>query len=55
MTYVRYKGAEPYLEAYHNLHPLCDVWFRVVINQVVTGNTSTHLDFRDLGYNCVVS
>ena len=25
MTYVRYKGAEPYLQAHHNLHPLCGV------------------------------
>ena len=54
MTYVRYKGAEPYLQAYHNLHPLCGVWFGVAINQVVTGSTSTHLDFGDSGYNCVV-
>jgi hypothetical protein len=54
MTYVRYKGAEPYLQARHNLHPLCGVWFGVAINQVVTGSTGTHLDFGDSGYNCVV-
>jgi hypothetical protein len=26
----------------------------MAINQVVTGSTGTHLDFRDLGYNCIV-
>ena len=54
MTYVRYRGAQPYLQALHNLQPLCGIWFGVVINQVVTGSTGTHLDFSDLGYNCVV-
>ena len=57
MTYIRYKGAAPYLKARHNLEPLCGVWFGVAINQVVTGSTSTHLDFGDFedsGYNCVV-
>ena len=54
MTYIRYKGAAPYLKARHNLEPLCGVWFRVAINQVVTGSTGTHMDFGNLGYNCVV-
>jgi hypothetical protein len=26
----------------------------VVINQLVTGSTGTHLDFGDWGYNCVI-
>jgi hypothetical protein len=25
MIYVRYKGAEPYLQAHHNLHPLYSI------------------------------
>jgi hypothetical protein len=54
MTYIRYREAAPYLKAQHNLEPLCGVWFGVVINQVVTGSTGTHLDFGDSGYNCVV-
>jgi hypothetical protein len=54
MTYVRYRGAQPYLKARHNLHPLCGIWFGVAINQLVTGSTGTHLDFGDWGYNCVV-
>ena len=54
MTYIRYRGAAPYLKARHNLEPLCGVWFGVAINQVVTGSTGTHLDFGDSGYNCVV-
>ncbi len=53
MTYVRYRGAQPYLQAL-NMQPLCGIWFGVAINQVVTGSTSTHLDFGDWGYNCVV-
>ncbi len=54
MTYVRYRGAQPYLQALDNLQPLCGIWFGVAINQVVTGSTGTHLDFSDSGYNCVV-
>jgi hypothetical protein len=54
MTYIKYRGAMPYLKARHNLEPLYSVWFRVAINQVVTGSTGTHLDFGDSGYNCVV-
>jgi len=53
MTYIRYRGVQPYLQAL-NMQPLCGVWFGVAINQVVTGSTSTHLDFGDWGYNCVV-
>ena len=53
MTYVRYRGAQPYLQTL-DLQPLCGDWFGVAINQVVTGSTSTHLDFGDSGYNCVV-
>ena len=54
MTYIRYRGAAPYLKARHNLEPLCGIWFGVAINQLVTGSTGTHLDFGDWGYNCVV-
>ena len=54
MTYVRYRGAQPYLQALDNLQPLCGIWFGVAINQVVTSSTGTHLDFSDSGYNCVV-
>src|SRR6266436_6181927 len=54
MTYVRYGGARPYLQARHNLKPLCGIWFGVAINEQVTGSTGTHLDFSDSGYNCVV-
>ena len=54
MTYVRYGGVRPYLQAHHNLQLLCSIWFRVVINEVVTSSTSTHLDFGDSGFNCVV-
>jgi hypothetical protein len=54
MTYVRYGGARPYLEARHNLEPLCGIWFGVAINEGITGSTGTHLDFGDAGYNCVV-
>jgi|HubBroStandDraft_2_1064218.scaffolds.fasta_scaffold69967_2 hypothetical protein len=54
MTYVRYGGARPYLQARHNLQPLCGIWFGVAINEQVTGSTSTHLDFGDSGFNCVV-
>src|SRR5580692_9680138 len=54
MTYVRYGGARPYLEAYQNLKPLCGIWFGVAINEAVTGSTGTHLDFGDSGFNCVV-
>jgi hypothetical protein len=53
ITYMRYRGAQPYLQDL-DLKALCGVWFGVVINQVVTGSTSAHLDFGDLGYNCVV-
>jgi hypothetical protein len=54
MTYVKYRGAMSYLKAWHNLEPLCSIWFRVAINQVVTSSTGTHLDFGDSGYNCVI-
>ena len=54
MTYVRYGGARPYLQAHRNLKPLCGIWFGVAINEEVTGSTGTHLDFSDLGFNCVV-
>ena len=36
------------------LKPLCGIWFGAAINQQVTGSTSTHLDWGDHGYNCVV-
>jgi hypothetical protein len=54
MTYIRYKEAEPYLQAHYNLYPLCGILFGVVINQVVTNSTGTYLDFGDSGYNYVV-
>ena len=54
MTYVRYRGAQPYLQAFHNLQLLCGIQFRVAINEAVTGNTGTHLDFSDSGFNCIV-
>ena len=54
MTYIRYRGAQPYLQALHNLRPLCGIWFRVAINEVVTGSTGTHLDFGDSRFNCIV-
>jgi hypothetical protein len=54
ITYIRYRGVAPYLKARHNLELLYGIWFGVAINQVVTGSNSTHLDFGDLGYNCVV-
>ena len=54
MTYVRYREAWPYLQAFHNLWLLCGIWFRVAINEAVTGSTRTHLDFSDSGFNCVV-
>ena len=54
ITYVRYGGARHYLQAHYNLQPLCGIWFGVAINEAVTGSTGTHLDFNDLGYNCVV-
>ena len=53
MTYMRYRGAQQYLQDL-DLKALCGVWFGVAINQVVTGSTSAHLDFGDLGYNCIV-
>jgi hypothetical protein len=53
MTYVKYGGARSYLQAHHNLKLLYGIWFRVVINEQVTSSTSTHLDFSDLGFNCV--
>jgi hypothetical protein len=53
MTYVRYRGAQPYLQDL-DLKPLCGIWFGVAINQGVTGSTSSHLDWADSGYNCVV-
>ena len=53
-TYVRYREARHYLQARHNLQPLCGIWFGVAINEAVTGSTGTHLDFNDSGYNCVV-
>ena len=43
-----------YLKARCNLQPLCGIWFEVVINEAVTSNTGTHLDFSDSGFNCVV-
>ena len=54
MTYMRYRGAQPYLQALYNLQLLCGIWFRVVINEVVTSSTGTHLDFGDSEFNCVV-
>jgi hypothetical protein len=54
MTYMRYGGARHYLQARHNLQPLCGIWFGVAINEAVTSSTSTYLDFNDSGYNCVV-
>ena len=51
---MRYGGARPYLQAHHNLKPLCGIWFEVAINEEVTSSTSTHLDFNNSGYNCVV-
>jgi hypothetical protein len=54
MTYVRYGGARPYLQARRNLQPLCGIWFGVAINEAVTGSTGTHLDFSDSGFNCVI-
>ena len=54
MTYVRYRGAWPYLQAHYNLRLLCGIWFGVVINEAVTSSTSTHLDFDDSEFNCVV-
>jgi hypothetical protein len=45
MIYIRYREATPYLKARYNLEPLCDPWFGVAINQMVTGSTRTHLDF----------
>jgi hypothetical protein len=54
ITYVRYRGAQPYLQALYNLWPLCAIWFRVVINKVITSSTGTHLDFGNLGFNCLV-
>ena len=54
MTYVKYKGVRSYLQARHNLKPLCGIWFGVVINEQVTGSTGTHLDFSDSGFNCIV-
>ena len=55
MTYIRYREAQPYLQALHNLRLLCGIWFRVAINEVVTGSTSTYLNFGDSGFNYVVS
>jgi hypothetical protein len=55
MTYLRYGGVRLYLQACHNLQPLCGIWFGVAINEEITGSTGTHLDFNDLGYNCVIS
>ena len=37
-----------------NLQLLCGIWFGVAINEAVTSSTSTHLDFSDSGFNCVV-
>jgi hypothetical protein len=54
ITYMRYKGARPYLQAHHNLQPLCGIWFRVTINEVVTDSTLTYLDFNDSGFNYTV-
>ena len=54
MTYMRYRGAWPYLQALHNLQPLYGIWFGVVINEAVTSSTGTHLDFGDSGFNCIV-
>ena len=54
MTYVRYREAWPCLQALHNLQPLCSIWFRVAINEVVTGSTSTYLNFGDSGFNYIV-
>ena len=54
MTYVRYRGAQPYLQALHNLWPLCSIQYGVAINKAVTGSTGTYLDFSNLGFNYVV-
>jgi hypothetical protein len=54
MTYVRYGGARSYLQACHNLQPLCGIWFGVTINEVVTSSTSTHLDFSDSGFKYII-
>jgi hypothetical protein len=54
MTYVRYRGARPYLQARHNLQLLYGIWFGVTINEAVTSSTGTHLDFNDSEYNCIV-
>ena len=54
MTYVKYRGAQPYLQALHNLQLLCNIWFGVAINEVITSSTDTHLDFGDSGFNCIV-
>jgi hypothetical protein len=53
-TYARYGSVKPYLEKEVNLKPLCGVWFGAAINEEVTGSTSTHLDWGDHGFNCVV-
>ena len=51
-TYARYSHARQYLKKKHK--PLCGVWYGVAINQDVTGDTKTHQDWGDHGYNCVV-
>jgi hypothetical protein len=52
-TYARYGGARRHLEE-AGLEPLCGIWFGVAVNQGVTGDTKTHQDWGDYGYNCVV-
>jgi hypothetical protein len=54
IIYIRYKGAQLYLQTLHNLQLLCGIWFGVAINEMVTGNTGTYLNFSNSGFNCVV-
>jgi hypothetical protein len=53
-VYARYASVKPYLEKEMKLKPLCGAWFGAAINEEVTGSTSTHLDWGDHGFNCVV-
>ena len=53
-VYARYAKVKPYLEKESDLKPLCGVWFGYTINKEVTGSTSTHLDWGNYGFNCIV-
>jgi hypothetical protein len=54
IVYARYASIKPYLEKEMKLKPLCGAWFRAAINEEVTGSTSTHLDWADHSFNCVM-